>query len=270
MSQENKKLPQSVARLYLGVRDLHRKVNTFHLALFDGICLGLLDRRLIHAVDQQFYDRAAMYHKDAYNLGGLTSWEREAIEGYFPASGRLLVLAAGGGREVIALARMGYEVDGYDPHTGLVRHANQLLEAEGVRATMATAPRDELPPDAEGPYDGLIVGWGAYTLIQGRGQRIALLQSLRRRARPGAPVLISIYTRHPGSRRYHISAAVGSALRCSLGRDPVERGDGLAPNYVHYFTQEEIEEELRQAELEPVYYATQPYGRAVGLAPAAS
>ena len=52
---------------------------------------------------------------------GLFAWEREALaHPAFPRGGRLLLGGAGGGRELVALAAMGYTVDAFEPAGALL------------------------------------------------------------------------------------------------------------------------------------------------------
>src|ERR1700729_3001993 len=97
------------ARCYLGwLRWLQRGINLVQ-SVAAGFWLGVLRQRDLDQVDTAYYERQAMYRDASYNRSGLLWWEREALEAHFSASGRLLVTAAGGGREILALRLMGYE-----------------------------------------------------------------------------------------------------------------------------------------------------------------
>lgn len=236
-----------------------------------GARLGMASRQGLHALDERYYSGGGAgehidYAGDAHNRSGLFGWERRMVERFFPPSGRLLVTAAGGGREVLALARMGYAVDGFEPHAGLVDAARRLLAREGVDARIAVSPRDQAPR-TDARYDGVIVGWSSYTLTQGRARRIAFLRDLRALARPGAPLLLSFFFRDRSPFRHGVIARVGTALRRIRGGEPVEEGDALAPNFVHLFTEAEIRDELRQAGWEPVFHSIDETGHAVARAP---
>jgi SAM-dependent methyltransferase len=236
-----------------------------------GVRLGLMTREQLHALDEKYYSGGKKgehidYAADRHNLSGLAEWERRAVDRFFAPGGRLLVMGAGGGREVLALARMGYRVDGCEPHPGLVDYARHLLAREGVDATMTVVPRDTVPR-VETRYDGILVGWGAYMLIQGRARRIALLRDLRALAAPGAPVILSFFYRDGGSPfRHRLIARLGSALRRRRGLEPVEEGDALAPNFIHLFNEVEVRAELAEGGWEPVLYDTFGTGHAVGRA----
>ena len=252
-------------RLCLFSRRWLRKLFILLDACLVGFWLGVLKRETLYGLDEGYYSAQAMYCDEAYNCQGLWPWERAVIDRYFQSRQRLLVTSVGGGREVLALRRLGYTVDGFECHPRFVACANRLLQKAGYAPDVELAPRDQCPPGAK-IYDGLIVGWGAYMLIQGRGRRIAFLKKLRLRVKAGAPVLLSFFHRTGTSRRFKVIVGVGNALRSMLGRDRLCLGDDLRPNYVHHCSREEIMAELQQSGFELVFYATESYGHAVGIA----
>jgi hypothetical protein len=251
-------------RLYLTARRAWTRAIKVALAVFDGVWLGILDRRSHHWVDEMCFRTWREYSTDAYNLSGLREWEKQAVERHFPPRSRILLIGAGGGREVVALHELGFDVDAYECNPDLVAAANRLLgELEGPEVRIVG--RDEVPEAAE-PCDGAVVGWGAYMLVRGKKRRVSMLEGLRRRIMPGGPVLLSFYVRAPAERRFRLSAAVGNVVRLFFGNERVEVGDGLAPNFVHHFTETEIKDELEAAGFELVCFETSEYGHAVGRA----
>jgi hypothetical protein len=230
------------------------------------VWLGLLDLERLHAADKAYYDLNKGQYADPAWIGrGLIDWERRAIDGYFPVGCALLVASAGGGREILALARLGYEVDGFECHEELCESARNLAAREHLSSTITLAPRDHCPAFGR-TYDGLIVGWGGYMLIQGRARRIEFLRELRRHARAGTPILLSFYVRPGDGRHFRLVRLIAGTLRSLRRGEPVEIGDDLAPNYVHYFTKSEIASELKEAGFALECYWPEPYGHAVGIA----
>jgi hypothetical protein len=234
-----------------------------------GLWLGVLRREDQHAVGQFCYDYVAMYVTEDYNRRGLNNWEERALRDFFQGGQSILVAGAGGGREILALRRLGYEAVGFECHPGLVKFANDLIRKDGVGGWVSQSLPDECPQSGE-VYDAVVVGWGVYTLIQGRRQRVEFLRGLRAQTRDGSPLLVSFYHRAAGSRRGKIVKAVGDALRRVRGRGRLEAGDDLdpstVPNFVHYFTRDEITSELREGGFELVFFSTEGYGHAVALA----
>jgi hypothetical protein len=237
-----------------------------------GLWLGVLTEERLYAIVEEYFTRSRKggfgehnYHSKEWNRRGLFDWEKRAVTNHFGGCRRLLVLGAGGGREVLALQRLGYQVDGFESHPDLIVTANELLRAEGLDSTVRSIAPDEAP-DIETTYGGIIVGWGMYTSIQGRKRRIALLRRLRAQIHPGCPILLSFVYRDGTSRSHKMSVLIANTIRRALRREPAEVGDWLAPLYVHFFTQDEITYELAEGRFDVVHYDTTGYGHAVGMA----
>jgi hypothetical protein len=175
------------------------------------------------------------------------------------------VTSVGGGREVLALQELGYVVDGFECNPGLAEFAKALCEKEGRAAGIILAERDQCPATGS-VYDGAVVGWGAYTLIQGRRKRVEFLKQLRAQVEEGAPLLVSFMARVCDSKYLRTVAAVGNLFRALAGRERLELGDDLNPIYVHHFNEEEIAAELARAGFTLKSYAAGPYGHAVAVA----
>jgi hypothetical protein len=262
--------PWSV-RAFLAASRLVGGVASAVEAVHAGFWLGVLDARRLAQVDEAYYASAAPgtvdYTGEAHNLRGLFRWEADAVGRWFPPGCRVFVFAAGGGREMAALAALGFHADGVECHPGLVATGGRVLAGVPGAGRLLAAPRDAVPPEVAGArYDAVIVGWSSYMLVMGRDRRIALLRSLRDLVAPGAPVLLSFFTRAPGSRPHRWTARTANLLRALLGRPRVEEGDMLGPNFHHDFTEAEVRAELSAAGWAPVFHAALPTGHAVARA----
>jgi hypothetical protein len=237
-----------IARSYLFLVSAWRRALLVADVGFVGFWLGILGRASLHAVDDAVYRQRKNYREEEYNLRGLFDWEADVVKRHFSGCRRLLLLGAGGGREVIALARMGFEVVGFECNRVLVEAANRILAREGASGTASVAwlARDAAPDGAE-RFDGVIVGWSAYMLIFGRQRRIRLLTGLHAQVAANGPLLISFFTRPGDSPRLRSIARVANGIRRLLRRPLVELGDDLAPNYVHRFAATEVEAELGES-----------------------
>lgn len=244
-------------------------------AVLSGLALGLAGRPLLDALDRLRYGLSREFRSDAHNRLGLLAWEEAALDPCFAGRGRLAVLGAGGGREVLALARRGYAVEGFECNPVLVESANRLLAREGVTAAVRWLARDTAPAAAR-PYDGVVLGWSMYTLVVGRAARIALLRGLRAAVPPGAPLLASFFTRDEADDRARTVHRVANRVRGLLGRARVEPGDDFAPGYVHRFTRAEVAAEFAEGGFELRRFAREgtgeydsgwAVGRAVGCDP---
>ena len=228
-----------------------------------GVGLGLLSRNDLHAISDMAYGEMGTYRDDDYNRSGLWIWEENAIEHHFGGCGRILVAAAGGGREVLALRRRGLTVDGFEAHPALVAYANELLAREGAGDPIRQAPWDACPEYATS-YDGAIVGWGAYMHIRGRERRIAFLRQLRDHVETGSPLLLSFIGVKRFSRWMRLAAAIGNPLARVTRREKVELGDWMEPDYKHHFTPDQLRRELADGGFEMAAFT--PGSGAVGCA----
>lgn len=230
--------------------------------IHDGLLLGALSPDTIHRLDQLYFDREDTYTDPGHNRSGLFWWEQDAVERMFPEAGRVVVTAAGAGREVIALREAGFDAVGYEPNADLVRAGLTLLEESGQPACLHEAARDAFPA-VDGRFDAGIVGWGGYMHIQGSAARVAFLRDFRAAVADGAPVLVSFAIRSSDGPYHRAVAKVGTRVRRLRGRPEVELGDGLIPHYVHWFTRAEFAREAERAGFELAEWSGQDYGHAV-------
>ncbi|QQB33456.1 methyltransferase domain-containing protein [Achromobacter deleyi] len=105
-----------------------------------------------------------------------------------PDDGRLLVLGAGGGLELKALAgtRPGWRLDGVDPSADMLRQASATLGELASRATLHQGYIDDAP---EGPFDGATCLLTLHFLPA--AERLRTVREVARRLRPGAPFIVA-------------------------------------------------------------------------------
>ena len=243
------------------IRFLH---NTCAAAI-QAVALGTMSNDQLEKLTVLRYERQwESYAREVHVASGLFLWEREAIKLHFPAPGsRVLVMAAGAGREMIALAGGGFHVDGYDCSRPLVARGNEIIAKLGIEAQLEYTPPSSVPKTKR-RYEAALVGWSGYMYIPGRERRIRFLRGLCGQLSPGAPVMVS-FTEGSAGRRREWTARVGSALRSLRGAESVEPGDCFANGYQHHFVYDEIRREMEAAGLDLVYYGGGTcYGHAIG------
>jgi hypothetical protein len=220
----------------------------------------------LQAIAIRQYDRWKLYKSDNHNLAGLFAWETVVIEQYFGDCHSVLIGATGGGREAIALARNGVEVTAFDCQPKLVEAAEALLRAEGLEAQFTIADPDQVP-EGLGIYDGLILGWGAYIHIIGKENRVRFLRQFREHIEVGSPLLLSFFVRKADSRKMRFIQSIANTIRRLRRSDErVELGDTLNGTFDHYFSEEEIRNELHAAGFAVEIFEDSPFGHAVGCA----
>ncbi len=238
---------------------LSKKLQTLIDALHSGFWLGVMSERSLEYSDRLFYSQKKHYTDDKYNLSGLYHWEKSMIEKHFTNSKKILLIAAGGGREVLALHRMGFEVDSYECNLKLIDYGNDFLKRNGLEKTIEYLPGSSVP-EYISKYDGILIGWGAYSLITGRKKRISFLKGLHPFLKEGFPLMISfLYTKNR-SRHEKVIRIVSNFFRTIRRIEKTETGDMLMPDFIHYFTEEEIRSELIMSNYLVRDYSDSEYG----------
>ena len=105
-----------------------------------------------------------------------------------PEGGRLLILGAGGGQEIKALAEAHpvWSFDGVDPSADMLRLARQVNEAYAARVRLHEGTINDAP---EGPFDGATCILTFHFIT--RDERLETLQQIRRRLKAGAPFVLA-------------------------------------------------------------------------------
>lgn len=156
-----------------------------------------------------------------------------------PETGRLLVLGAGGGLELKALAddHPGWSFDGVDPSAEMLKTAELVAAAHLARIRLRRGYVDSAP---EGPFDG---GICLLTLhFVPREDRGPTLREMRRRLKPGAPFVaahVSVPQEEPEKSLWlfrHVAFA---------GGDPAQAQ--VLATRLHTLSPEEDEASLRAA-----------------------
>lgn len=230
------------------------KLSVLHRALW----LGLFDADGLTEVTRLDYMGRSGFDDEAWNLNtGLWPWEAAAVSDSFPAGARLLVAGAGGGREVIALARQGFDVTGCDFSNDLTQACRRNVASAGLDAEVLDMRPNALPANL-GSYDGVIVGRGFYHHIPTTQRRVAFLKACRAVLHDGAPLLLSDF--HTRSEAPSRVARVANVVRRLCGPPgEVEAGDWLSGSFQHAFTEIEVREELASAGFETVDYRQSPF-----------
>jgi hypothetical protein len=193
-------------------------------------------------------------------------WERRAIEFFPRPPAKILVGAAGWGREARVLARMGYSVVAFEPVRELVeKMASETAPLGSVRVyrgafqdmpfleAYPTGARGDLRNEA--PFDGSIVGYGSLSHLPNDAQRVETLRRFAEVTR--GPILISFYASFPEAEfpeRLPPPAHVGW-LRRWLRRRKARRGTSRfqVNGYYRLLSREEIEGMANEVGLKVVH-----------------
>ena len=140
-------------------------------------------------ITRWWYDRAGTYKRDDWQHIGLHGFEHDVVQRCFPTPpARLLVLGCGGGREALALQQPGFTCVASDPSEALVQTAQRAL---GDGTIVRVGGIEDCGQHREdGPFDGVIVGWGAWGYVLRPQTRAAALAEIAALC-PTGPVLLS-------------------------------------------------------------------------------
>ena len=233
-------------------------------------------------VRRRYAQQVRFYRDPVYRATRFFAWEQSAIEELFPRPpARLLVGAAGAGREMVALAERGYEVAGFEPALALFEALRDHLAEAGISALVAPASYEDLVAILDGggemtvheslralcqggSYDGVVLGFGSFSYVVEENVRVRLLRGVATLC-PEGPVLLSFEQHEDGTGRL---ARWRRRLRGLLTRVPGSRlllpGDRLGDlGFEHAFTVAEIESLARQSGYRVARAESEPYPHAV-------
>lgn len=181
----------------------------------------------------------------------LFTWEEQWFRRDLPRPGaRILVGAAGRGREVRWLAAQGYEVVAFEP---VARFQEEL--ARSGAATVLCASYEELARSVPSeiarlaPYDAVLFGWGSFSCLLAEDDRRAALRLASELTRAG-PILVSFMM---VPRTVGRSRAAGRRVARALGwPGRIPAGDRLYHNvgFLHGFDDSEFEDLAQSCGLE--------------------
>lgn len=172
------------------------------------------------------YNDVAYGDQGAYRLGseifraGLFPWEARAIARHFPPSpARILIGAAGGGREALALAEQGYAVTAFEPARRLATSMRQQIGSSYQLGAFVgryedlpfvetlDEPRQRADLRTLGPFDAVILGWASLSHLRTDDQAVAALRALG--ALTAGPLLVSYFARKDTERGEAFSVDLG-------------------------------------------------------------
>ena len=162
-----------MARLLHATRLVDRLFRKFEGARLE-LVLALASDRLLSRYNDLTYAHSEAYHPGSSRYrDALHPWEETVVSSHFPAPpSRVLIGAAGGGREAFALARRGYGVVAFEPSPLADRMSAARApdaDVEIYRARYGDLPHvrtlDGRLVDlaATAKFDAGIIGWASFS-----------------------------------------------------------------------------------------------------------
>jgi 2-polyprenyl-3-methyl-5-hydroxy-6-metoxy-1,4-benzoquinol methylase len=246
----------------------YNRVAWTFVSLWRAVWLGFLDANRLNEITRYFYSGYTGFETKDFNVDqGLWPWEADAVREHFSNRKSILVAGAGGGREVIALTRLGFDVTGFDFSPFLVDACRNNLQVAGFSSRILLSALDGLPEGLD-RYDALLIGRGVYHHIPSRQRRIEFLGLCRKHIASGAPVILAdFFTRSVDSKFYNRTQKIANMFRHLVNRtEMVELGDWLSFCMQHAFIREEVEKELIEAGIQSECYRISPFDETSRLA----
>ena len=142
-----------------------------------------------------------------------------------PEDGRVLVLGAGGGLELehLAAAHAGWEFDGVDPSGEMLGVAEAMTEPYAARIRLHEGYVDRAPA---GPFDSAVCLLTLHFIPA--AERLATLQHLRRRLKPGGPLVVAHHSFPPQPPERDVWLARYAAYGVGSGFAPTQMAKAIA------------------------------------------
>lgn len=269
-------------RAFLAADRLATRLENAREGLRDELLLSWIPPADRPALTAALYASESTYLPGGHRFqNGLFGWERRVFESPpFPRSGRVLLGASGGGREIVGLVERGYEVVAFDPCAPFVEASRTV--ADPAKATVVLATYEDLVQASagrggplaftrDGPaFDAVVLGWGSFSHVAPRAARSALLGALHTLA-PKAPVLASFTLdgdsamTSPG--RGHVREKLKRVFAALRAPGVSELGDHFYPNvgFISSLTTDELTASAWEAGYEVAHFEDSPYPHALLL-----
>jgi len=190
---------------------------------------------------------------------GLAPDEMDLLSDLPKKSGKLLLLGVGGGRDAIALAKLGFHVTGVDYVSEMVERAVENAQKRGIQMEGLVQEISKLDVPSE-TYDIVWISRSMYSCIPTRARRVELVMRIAEALKPGGYFLCQF---HRGDTNQY--SKNGMFLRrliaaLTFGNRELEPGDHLFLNveFLHEFNSlDEVRSEIEEGGLVVTRFQTE-------------
>jgi SAM-dependent methyltransferase len=162
------------------------------------LAAGTLDRQTLREGITRTWGEFS--RSEAEILSGLLSWEKPWFERVLKPTDHILLVGCGTGRDLVALLKLGYRVDGVDPSARALDLARRMLERDGLSADLYTATIETFAPP--GRFDAVIFSWFCYSYIPERDARVDALRNVKNRLNPAGASSSATFPPNPRPDRW--------------------------------------------------------------------
>ena len=159
---------------------------------------------------------------------GLDAWERRLYGDVLRAADRVLLVACGAGRDLVALRELGYDVTGLEPTPELVNLARELVARRGLNVAVCAGFIETWNLDDN--YDVVIFSSGCYSFVPQAASRVATLARIKTHLAPEGRIVIT-YLEFRQQSSLSIALMRASAGVANSGWRP-ERGDCFSRDHL--------------------------------------
>lgn len=245
--------PLSIRLLDLSQNIRHKIVRIWE-TVESALAMGMINNETFRQFDTYPFDETKEVEFDEQSFE-LENWERHAISSHLNATDSILVVAAGGLRELVSLERLGFSVSGVEYGPKLFEESRKWLDENQPETGMTLSSRYQLP-DTGDTFDAAFICRHFYSHIIERSERIELLRAIKQQLPEGSPLILSYYI-YKGEATFKIQAQIANVMRRLRGnaKERVDVGDHVDPEsslFHHHFIQDEIASELKEAGFQAV------------------
>ncbi len=239
-------------------------------AVQSGLFMGLLSDEQFQCFDTYPFENSPTVDLTMEAELGLEPWEHRIAQQHLANKQSLLVVAAGGNRELLGFSALGHGIAGIEYAENLCKASQLALRDSQHDVTIELADRFSVPGSSDF-YDGAFIARKYLSHVHDRSKRIEFLSNLRRVLKKDAILAFGYYIREHDGLSFRAQAFVANLMRKMRGRGKqiVEVGDHLDPDtplYHHHFVLDEVRSELQQAGFELVKHENDWFGSAVARA----
>jgi len=194
-----------------------------------------------------------LWSKPQWVKKGLDEIEKKFLERYKMTSGRFLVLGCGAGREVIALAKSGFDCVGIDFVDELIEAAKKNAAGEKVKASFQKQDIIELTRE-KAYFDYAMLSSFMYSCFLVRKKRVELLKNIKNALKPGGKLLLTLDFARSKPKYKKLKYLIRKIIiLLTMGNTHYQYGNTVIGeynyfNFIHNFSgQEEFLEEVTEA-----------------------